>query len=650
MSWSINHSNPHPSRRRIRPINRTRENPDIGSDVYRRRQPAITGTYPNTGFVRYDFESLIESLNSSAFEASQHFALNSAPVERRYPIRSSRTATLRRITDSVVGNRRRQAPRAPSFSPDTTPQPHLFTTRQPTPIPTSSMISEARATAANNLRLSRSIGANTETGRNIGRRGLFGRVLHSASRDSDMLIDNEIDRLMFLDNNDRDSWPAVGEYLYEYLLESHEVCVLERILEPNHEPKLMEGLANECNACRSTFSEANDLVYHLKKRICEKLKSDVMDDYDEEDNNPTSKAGYLLPNKSFFKNIGTILTLSVGGTLLNILLIGGVLVIFRPYYSVDVPLIDISLFAIIISAVDPVSIIALFQEIHVNEDLYICVFGESLLNDAVTIVLYHSLVSEMVHMSGILAIMTCAVLMKPYIKNNISDESIVTVKYFIKTMSSTSETIIFAFLGFSIVNEHQFDYVFAIVTLVACFVVRFLVTFVLTGFVNKYRSDKLSTVDKLIISYSGIRGAIAYGMVKILDGSAHSSKSLFITTTVIIICFTTFVQGSSMKFFIRILHVKLGKRSRDKTVVDFVLNNVQDDLVLAVESIAGIRSQNYWRRRLSLFNRDYAVPFFTAGHVSRADDLNKTYNHDIQEQNRDILLRNTQSVEILDDE
>ncbi|XP_065315280.1 Na(+)/H(+) exchanger protein 2-like [Gordionus sp. m RMFG-2023] len=102
-------------------------------------------------------------------------------------------------------------------------------------------------------------------------------------------------------------------------------------------------------------------------------------------------AGYFMPLRPFFENIGTILLLAVVGTLWNTLAMGFSLwgIIRTGIIGVDVPLMHCLLFSSLISAVDPVAILSVFEEANVNEVLHIIVFGESLLNDGVAIVLYN---------------------------------------------------------------------------------------------------------------------------------------------------------------------------------------------------------------------------------------------------------------------
>ena len=55
-------------------------------------------------------------------------------------------------------------------------------------------------------------------------------------------------------------------------------------------------------------------------------------------------------------------------------------------YGFDISLLESLLFSSLISAVDPVAVLAVLEELHVDLVLYIIVFGESLLNDAVSCV------------------------------------------------------------------------------------------------------------------------------------------------------------------------------------------------------------------------------------------------------------------------
>lgn len=45
-------------------------------------------------------------------------------------------------------------------------------------------------------------------------------------------------------------------------------------------------------------------------------------------------------------------------------------------------------FGAVVSATDPVSVLAIFKEMNANKVLYSLIFGESILNDALAITLY----------------------------------------------------------------------------------------------------------------------------------------------------------------------------------------------------------------------------------------------------------------------
>ncbi|XP_050775653.1 sodium/hydrogen exchanger 7 isoform X2 [Gopherus flavomarginatus] len=110
-------------------------------------------------------------------------------------------------------------------------------------------------------------------------------------------------------------------------------------------------------------------------------------------------AGYSLKKRHFFRNLGSVLAYAFLGTAVSCFIIGnlmyGVVKLMKLvgqlsdkfYYT------DCLLFGAVISATDPVTVLAIFNELHADVDLYALLFGESVLNDAVAIVLSSSIVA-----------------------------------------------------------------------------------------------------------------------------------------------------------------------------------------------------------------------------------------------------------------
>ncbi|XP_022438397.1 sodium/hydrogen exchanger 9 isoform X1 [Delphinapterus leucas] len=109
-------------------------------------------------------------------------------------------------------------------------------------------------------------------------------------------------------------------------------------------------------------------------------------------------AGYSLKKRHFFQNLGSILTYAFLGTAISCIVIGLIMYGFvkamvyaDQLKNGDFHFTDCLFFGSLMSATDPVTVLAIFHELHVDPDLYTLLFGESVLNDAVAIVLTYSI-------------------------------------------------------------------------------------------------------------------------------------------------------------------------------------------------------------------------------------------------------------------
>lgn len=71
---------------------------------------------------------------------------------------------------------------------------------------------------------------------------------------------------------------------------------------------------------------------------------------------------------------------------------------------------------------------------------------------------------------------------------------------------------------------------------------------VLSGLANRFRLHKLGKVDQFVMSYGGLRGAVAFALVLLIKpdaiGGDDEIRKMFVTTTIAVIYFTVFLQVS----------------------------------------------------------------------------------------------------------
>ncbi|XP_060080280.1 sodium/hydrogen exchanger 8-like [Ylistrum balloti] len=360
------------------------------------------------------------------------------------------------------------------------------------------------------------------------------------------------------------------------------------------------------------------------------------------------ESGYNLHKGNFFQNIGSILIFAIFGTVISALIVGGgIFLLGRAKIAYELDLVESFAFGSLISAVDPVATLAIFHALDADPILYMLVFGESVLNDAVSIVLTKTILefsqpgvvvtsginaffsavgrfcvmflassaiglafgivsamllkfidlrktpslefglmlsfsylpyvlAEGIHLSGIMAILMCGIVMSHYTHLNLSPVTQITTQQTFRTIAFMAETCVFAYLGLAFFSFKLIvKPAFIIWSIVLILIGRALNIFPLSFLLNYFREHKITRKMQFIMWFSGLRGAIAFALSLHLDFSPEK-RFVVVTATLIIVLFTVMFLGGATMPMMKLLNANKTKKKKSKTGVEVSLSKTRE--------------------------------------------------------------------------
>ncbi|KAI3422376.1 Sodium hydrogen exchanger [Globodera pallida] len=395
-------------------------------------------------------------------------------------------------------------------------------------------------------------------------------------------------------------------------------------------------------------------------------------------------AGYFMPNRQLFDNYDSVLLFALVGTVWNTMAIGFSLLWLGhlSLFSIPFSAFQILLFASLISAVDPVAVIAVFEQIHINEFLFINVFGEALFNDGVSVVLYQMFrkfiaigepnLETMDYVAGIgsflviaiggvligvfFSLITCIatkfttrvrilapvfVFIVPYMAYLSAElfglSSIlaivacgISMKQYVKgNLSHDASNSVKYFVKMLAQCSETVIFMFLGLSAVSkTHLWDWVFVGATIGFCLLYRVIGVVVQCALLNRFRTKKGAIAFGLVVSLDDSLPP-KQMFVTTCISVIFFTVFFQGITIRPLLHWLKVKKNDLDKEGTVFEKLCSRNCDYLMAGIEDIVGLKGRNSIRETFERFNANVLKPALMRGEQHKPYDASpiiRAYN------------------------
>ncbi len=325
------------------------------------------------------------------------------------------------------------------------------------------------------------------------------------------------------------------------------------------------------------------------------------------------EAAYHLNFEELRNNLPTVLIFAVPGVILTTLIVGGILA-----WMIQLPLALTLLFGALISATDPLAVVATFRKLGAPHRLTVLLEGESLLNDGTAIVMFNLmlviaisgqfdlagsildffrvavggiligaalgwiissiiskvddyliemtlttvlafgsyLVADYFDFSGVLAVVSAGLMVGHFGNRGMSPTTRIVLSNFWEYIAFLVNSIVFLLIGMQVKLPSLADAWKAIIAaILAVLVARVLIVYGLSWIVNRLKVEPIPGKWQHVLSWSGLRGAISLALALSLPTAIGNERGLLVVMTYGVVLFTLLIQSTSMRALIHRLAI-----------------------------------------------------------------------------------------------
>jgi monovalent cation:H+ antiporter, CPA1 family len=325
------------------------------------------------------------------------------------------------------------------------------------------------------------------------------------------------------------------------------------------------------------------------------------------------EAAFHLNFKELRRNLTGILILAVPGVILTTLIVGGIIILVN---RSALPL--ALLFGALISATDPLAVVATFRKLGAPHRLTVLLEGESLLNDGTAIVVFNLmlavvltgrfnmlvsvvdfvqvavggalvgailgglvsaliarvddyliemtlttvlafgsyLLAEQLHVSGVLSVVAAGLVVGNLGPRGMSPTTRIVLSNFWEYIAFLANSVVFLLIGLQIrLPVLAAAWGDILGAILAVLVARGIVVYGSGWLINRLHTEPIPLSWKHVLGWSGLRGAISLALALSLPASLGDARGLLIVMTFGVVLFSLLVQSTSMRALIHRLRI-----------------------------------------------------------------------------------------------